>query len=156
MTGVQKKTYTALLDGARIVCAASSGYRVVDSTGSPVARIQEKTFKVVKQLLRPTKRRGIFLLNKNEVRKLNGNCWVKKMYKKSLNKMSKTTPTASADKNKPDIKFYLSYARKNGQRQLELLVDALQGDAKDLGMSALEAYKLELLAKPLTPIKKKK
>lgn len=81
MTNVQKKTYKALLDGASIVCAASSGYRIVDSTGSPVARIQKKTFRVVHPLLRTTKNRGVFLLNRNEVRKLNGNCWVKKLYK---------------------------------------------------------------------------
>lgn len=156
MTGVQKKTYTALIDGASIVCAASSGYRVVDSTGSPVARIQQKTFRAIQPLLRSTKRRGIFLINKNEVRKLNGNCWVKKIYKKTLNSMKQANELFNKVDEKPDLKFYLSYARKNGLRQLELLVDTLQGDAKALGSSAIEAYRLELLAKPLTPVKKKK
>ncbi|MBC7509361.1 MAG: hypothetical protein H7320_11545 [Ferruginibacter sp.] len=155
MTHVQKQTYRALLEGASIVCAASSGYRIIDSTGSPVARIQQKTFKAVHPLLRSTKLRGIFLINKNEVRKLNGNCWVKKMYKKSSTNMKKTTELfPKADAN-PNIKFYLYYARKNGLKQLELLVDALQGDAKALGYSAVEEYKMDLNSKPLKAIKNK-
>ncbi|MBC7509797.1 MAG: hypothetical protein H7320_13775 [Ferruginibacter sp.] len=143
MTSVQKKTYSALLEGASIVCAASSGYRIIDSTGSPIARIQSKTFKAMHPLLRSTKRRGIFLINKNEVRKLNGNSWVKKLYKKALNNMSKTSTNTPATA-KQDVKYFMSYGRKNGMRQLQLLLPLLSGDIKQVAESAVNLFDMEL------------
>lgn len=66
--------------------------------------------------------------------------------------------TTELSNEKPDIKFYLSYARKNGLRQLELLVDQLDADKKELALSAVQEFKMNLNtpAQPQTKSKYKK
>jgi hypothetical protein len=84
MQHIHNTAYEVLLKGGFITYNNSSGYRILDNTNFPVLKITKKGFDKLHSLLRKSKRIGItiYLINKSEVRKLNGNATFKKIYKK--------------------------------------------------------------------------
>ncbi len=82
MTRLQKDTLLLLLKGGSI-SAGSNGFRVRNSQHQVEWKIKSSSFYTLKYLLRKTKA-GLFVINKNEVRKLHGSNWVKREYTKLL------------------------------------------------------------------------
>lgn len=80
MTPLQKDTVSLLLKGGTIT-AGSNGYRVRNALHQVEWKIKRSTFYTLKYLLRRTSD-GLFMINKNEVRKLHGSNWIKAEYKK--------------------------------------------------------------------------
>jgi hypothetical protein len=66
--------------GGTIARNPKYGHRLRDESGTVVIKFYETTFRKIDHLLRKRKD-GLFVLDKNEVRKQNGNSWVKKAYK---------------------------------------------------------------------------
>jgi hypothetical protein len=83
MTELQKKILSHLLLGASINGNAKYGYRLLDEKKNCLLRCGYNTFFKIKRYLRK-KADGNFVISKNYVRKLNGNCFAKKQYR-SLN-----------------------------------------------------------------------
>ena len=82
MTELQKNTYLLLLKGGSI-SAGSNGYRVRNEKHMVEWKISSPSFYVLKNVLRKTKN-GLFVIDKNAIRTLHGNNWVKKQYRKLL------------------------------------------------------------------------
>lgn len=80
ITPLQKKIITELLAGGSVAKYPRYPYRLRDQSGSVVLKFNQNTFSSLKNLLRKIKD-GLFLIDKNEVRKLRGNSWAKKYYK---------------------------------------------------------------------------
>lgn len=100
MTATQKFVAEKLLQGCYLVPSPSNWYRLRTPEHIVVKKISEKTFATFKPLLR--KRKNFFLLNKNIVRQLHGNHYIKQLYKsKEYNNHSITSKMSTHVSTKP-------------------------------------------------------
>jgi hypothetical protein len=79
MTELQKDTVTKLLMGYTIAASGKNGFRLRSPEAHPCRKISIKTFQKIKKVLR--KQKGLFVVNKNKIRQLHGNTFIKKEYK---------------------------------------------------------------------------
>lgn len=78
MTPRQKDIVIKLLQGYSIANARRNGYRLRDPQARVVLKINAATFTRLRDLLRKSK--GVYVINKNKVRQLHGNSFVKQVY----------------------------------------------------------------------------
>lgn len=83
MTDVVKIIIQYMLAGCSIVGSGSSGYRLRSPDHSPILKINPRTWRQIRHLMRKGKY-GLFLIDKRKVRSLHGNSWIKKNYKKQI------------------------------------------------------------------------
>lgn len=77
----QQIVLETLLNGGYISQLGKYRARVLDRKASPVRAINSRTLARIDRLLRRDPRRGYLVLDLREVRRLNGNSWIKKLYK---------------------------------------------------------------------------
>jgi len=80
MTSLQKQIIIELLAGGSIAKYPRYPYRLRNKACMSVLKFNQNTFSSLKHLLRKRKD-SLFVIDKNEVRKLRGNAWAKKYYK---------------------------------------------------------------------------
>jgi hypothetical protein len=82
MTDLQKDTIEKLLLGYTIASSGRNGFRLRTQDAIVIRKINPQTFHSLKPLLRRNK--DLFVINKNAVRQLHGNSWIKRTYTKKL------------------------------------------------------------------------
>lgn len=85
MTQSQKNIITQLLLGGEIAHLGPSGIRLKDSAGNPIAKLNAKTFRALRDIIKRNKKHA-WVISKAAVIKLHGKTWVKKEYKRILKK----------------------------------------------------------------------
>jgi len=83
LTYGQKKIIDVLFAGGTIAYNGTGAIRLRDKNFNPVQKINEKSFRKIKKLLRKNNRR-LYVYSVGAVRKLHGSSWVKKRYKQLL------------------------------------------------------------------------
>lgn len=79
MTALQKHIALKLLQGCDIYGNQVYGYRLRDEKKNVLLRFNYKTFYRLMPILR--RKRSVYVLDKREVRKLHGSCFIKRRYK---------------------------------------------------------------------------
>lgn len=88
-----EETVKLLLEGGSLVASGRNGYRVRDAAHNVRLKVTSALFQDIKPVLR--RKGGMFLINKNEVRRLHGNTLLKQWYKQQLQN-KKPLPAESA------------------------------------------------------------
>lgn len=80
----KQKIFESLYFGGRITTFTPGRYTVMNSAKQPVARINGTVFKQLNECCIKVKKNGLvyWLMQKKEIRKINGNNWIKKEWKK--------------------------------------------------------------------------
>ena len=81
MTATQKQVMITLFEGGTLANNGAGEIRLRDRNFNPVRKVNAKTFKQLKTLLRQNKRR-LYVYSIASIRKLHGSAWAKVEYKK--------------------------------------------------------------------------
>jgi len=97
-TDFQKEIIKELFRGGSVAKCRLDAWRLRDENTNPLKTFTESTWRCIKRVCRADKKRGCWVIDKKEVRSLNGNHWVKKYYKEhgkeQTNKKTKTGTAA--------------------------------------------------------------
>ncbi len=83
MTALQKTIIQTLFEGGNIAAYPNYAFRLRDRKNSVVVKFYGNTFQSIKHVLR--KQKGLYVINKNAVRKFRKNTWIKKTYNQLRN-----------------------------------------------------------------------
>jgi hypothetical protein len=90
MTDAQKHIVSMLLEGCTVY-GSQHGFRLRDENANVIMKINPRTWRQIKRLVRKEKKTGLFVIDKRVVRSLHNGTWVKKKYKVNATKPHHTT-----------------------------------------------------------------
>jgi len=82
MTSTQKRIIELLLGGASIYNGMKSGIRLRDTAFNPLIKIHTRTWTWLRCEKLVRKHKGLWVIDKRQVRDLHGNSFIKKEYKR--------------------------------------------------------------------------